>query len=104
MIATLMLAATLTMAHTSSGVTRQQPKDTLDVDGRRFIGVAVPTSVKFVEGDVNYDGRLATSDIIVLVGKVFRDKPFPTSGDTLAFQVRKDTTDYLFIPTGGRSR
>jgi len=96
-IAALMLAATLTLAHTNAGVTRQQPKDTLQVDGRTFIGVAVPTQVEIINGDVTHDGQVSTADIIALVQVVLKNQPAPT-GDTAAFQIQKDSVHYLFIP------
>ena len=104
MISALMLAAVLTLAHNSSGVTLQHRKDTLDIDGRIFIGVAVPTQVEIINGDVTHDGLVSTADIIALVQIVLRAKPAPT-GDTLLFQIpRDDSTHWLFIPTGGKAR
>jgi hypothetical protein len=81
----------------------QHRKDTLLVDGRTFIGVAVPTQVRAVNGDVTHDGMITTADIIALVNTVLRNKPAPT-GDTLLFQVKKDTTHYIFIRTDGKNR
>lgn len=81
------------------------PRDTFTVDDRVFIGVAIPVYVEFINGDLNHDGVVNSADIIHLVRDVFKAIPLPTTGDTLFYQIPKnDTTNYLFIPTGGLSR
>jgi len=102
-IAALMLAPTLTLAHNRSGVTLQHRKDTLVVDGKTYIGNAIPTEVKHVAGDINHDGNVSTSDIVALVRMVLFAQPAPT-GDTLLFYVPKDGKTYIFLNTRGANR
>jgi hypothetical protein len=105
----LLAAAVLTLAHNSQGTTLQHRKDTLADGSRKVVGVAVPTDAFVVPGDLNYDGRRSTADIILLVRNVFNAMPLPSQAgptiDTVVIPVMyKDSIPYLFIPTGGVNR
>lgn len=96
-----MMALWLSLALSSAPL----PADTLRINDQEIIGVAVPGEIRFVPGDVNGDGRVATADIITLVRVVLYAQPMPVAGDTVAIQyIPNDSTIWTFIPTHGRIR
>jgi hypothetical protein len=92
------------------------PLDTLVLaDSVKVVGVAIPAGALYVPGDLNFDGRASTSDIMLLIGNVLGGRSLPTNGDTVGIQVGKvtvyadttkhpDTSWFTFIPTKGIKR
>jgi len=80
---------------------RPLPKDTLIMGTTRIVGTAVPSIAAYVHGDMNFDGQVGTSDVILLVRRVLLGSPLPT-GDTISVQVVRakgaDTTLFTFLP------
>jgi hypothetical protein len=81
--------------------TKPLPKDTLIMGATRIVGTAVPSVAAYVHGDMNFDGQVSTSDVMLLIRKVLLGSPLPT-GDTISIQVVRakgaDTTLFTFLP------
>jgi hypothetical protein len=91
------------------------PVDTVTVDSVKHLGVLIPTTINFTPGDLNYDGSVSTSDIMLLIGHVLLARALPEKGDTIATEYYRvtfpadttkppDTAMFLFIPTKGMKR
>lgn len=109
MTSALLLIVTIAFSRTQAGNIRQTPDDTLVDGAKRVVGVAVPYDVvPFIVGDVTYDGRISTADIITIVQAVFLAKPIPPpppeKSDTLVIPVEFNGKPFLFIPNGGIAR
>ena len=86
---------TLTLAHTNAGVIKQAPVDTLTIDGVKILGTAMPTTSVVLAGDLNGDGAVSTSDIMLLIGYVLMKRPLPE------ITVPKDTANIqVVLPSG----
>jgi len=104
----LLVALSILFSKTNVGVVRQSPVDTLLLDnGARILGVAMPTKSVIRIGDLNGDGQVSASDILLLVGMVFLKKPAPVitaATDTSNIQVILPNGKlYNFTRTDGKA-